>query len=209
MTLILSCETTTKMAVAAKATLDARRVVPTLAEAVADCGVVMGTTARPGLYRAHVRSPREWAPRILEAAATGKVALVFGREPSGLTNDEIALCTNLIQIPSSPDYPSLNLAQAVMICCYEIFTASGTFVPPEEMSVECDAATREHMFKMWREMLLEIGFMEEHKADHMMLGIRRIFGRNPLTDDDVRIMMGVARQVLWKARQDGAPDGNP
>ena len=78
-------------------------------------------------------------------------------------------------------------------------------MPPEELSPECAAATREHMFKMWREMLLEIGFMEEAKADHMMLGLRRIFGRNPLTDDDVRIMMGIARQVLWKARDTHPP----
>lgn len=191
------------MAVAAKDILESRRVVSTLDEAVADCGLVMGTTVRAGLYRAHVRAPRDWTPRILEAASTGKVALVFGRENSGLTNEELALCTNLMQVPSSPDYPSLNLAQAVMVCCYELFVAAGTFVPPEELSPECAAATREHMFKMWREMLLEIGFMEEAKADHMMLGLRRIFGRNPLTDDDVRIMMGIARQVLWKARSGG------
>lgn len=197
----LDLEEARMMAVAAQDILDRRRVVATLEEAVADCGLIMGTTVRPGLYRAHVRSPREWAPRILEAAATGPVALVFGRENSGLTNEELAICTNLIQIPSSPDYPSLNLAQAVMLCAYELYVASGTFVPPEELSPECTAATREHMFKMWREMLLEVGFMEEPKADHMMLGLRRIFGRNPLTDDDVRIMMGIARQVLWKARQ--------
>lgn len=190
------------MAVAADDILQGRREVATVEEAVADCGLVMGTTARCGLYRAHVRPPREWAPRILESAATGKVALVFGRENSGLTNEELAICTNLIQIPSSPDYPSLNIAQAVMICCYELFVASGTFVPAEEMSPECPVATREQMFKMWREMLIEIGFMKEEKADHMMLGLRRIFGRAPLTEDDVRILMGVARQTLWKAGAD-------
>ena len=189
------------MAVAADDILSRRRVTATLEEAVGDCSMVMGTTVRAGLYRAHVRSPREWAPRILEVAATGKVALVFGRENSGLTNEELAIATNLIQIPSSPDYPSLNLAQSVMVCAYELFVASGTFVAPEEMSPECDVATREHMFGMWRQMLLDIGFMEEHKADHMMLGLRRIFGRSPLTRDDVRIMMGIARQVQWKSRQ--------
>jgi len=190
------------MAVAADSILKSRREVATVAEAVADCGLVMGTTARGGLYRAHVKTPREWAPRILESAAKGKVALVFGRENSGLTNEELAICTNLIQIPSSPDYPSLNIAQAVMICCYECYVAHGTFVPAEEMSPECPVATREQMFKMWREMLIEIGFMKEEKADHMMLGLRRIFGRAPLTEDDVRILMGVARQTMWKAGQD-------
>jgi tRNA/rRNA methyltransferase len=188
------------MAVAAADILDARRDVATLEEAVADCGLVMGTTARAGLYRAHCKTPREWVPQILESASLGKVALVFGRENSGLTNEEIALCTNLIQIPSSPDYPSLNLSQAVMLCCYELFVATGTFAPLGEMSPVCPAATREQMFKMWREMLLEIGFMSEEKADHMMLGLRRIFSRAPLTEDDVSILLGIARQTLWKAR---------
>jgi tRNA/rRNA methyltransferase len=192
------------MAVAAADILDARREVATLDEAVADCGLVMGTTARAGLYRAHCKTPREWVPQILEAASVGKVALVFGRENSGLTNEEIALCTNLIQIPSSPDYPSINLAQSVMLCCYELFVATGTFAPLGEMSPVCPAATREQMFKMWREMLLEIGFMNEDKADHMMLGLRRIFSRAPLTEDDVRILLGIARQTLWKAGQVGS-----
>lgn len=189
------------MAVAADTIFEGRREVATLAEAVADCGLVMGTTARAGLYRAHCKTPREWTPQILEAAAGGKVALVFGRENSGLTNEEIALCTNLIQIPSSPDYPSINLAQSVMLCCYELFVAAGAFVPLGEMSATCPTATREQMFKMWREMLLEIGFMNEDKADHMMLGLRRIFSRAPLTEDDVRILLGIARQTLWKAGQ--------
>jgi TrmH family RNA methyltransferase len=145
------------MAVAADGILASRREVATLDEAVGDCGLVMGTTARAGLYRAHCRTPREWAPLIVQAVATGKVALVFGRENSGLTNEELAICTNLIQIPSSPDYPSLNLAQSVMVCCYEVFVASGAFVPLEEMSAVCPTATREQMFRMWREMLLEIG----------------------------------------------------
>jgi tRNA/rRNA methyltransferase len=195
------------MAVAADDILDGRREVATLADAVGDCGLVMGTTARAGLYRAHCRTPREWAPQILEAAANGRVALVFGRENSGLTNEEIALCTNLIQIPSSPGYPSINLAQSVMLCCYELFVIAGDFVPLGEMSPVCPTATREQMFKMWREMLLEIGFMNEDKADHMMLGLRRIFSRAPLTEDDVRILLGIARQTLWKAGQaDGKGD---
>ena len=188
------------MAVAADAILEGRREVATLDEAVGDCGLVMGTTVRPGLYRQHVKTPREWAPSILASAAVNKVALVFGRENSGLTNAELAICTNLIQIPSAPDYQSLNLAQAVMVCCYELFVASETFEPVLEKSPECPTQTREHMFKMWREMLLEVGFMNDQQADHMMLGIRRIFSRAPLTTDDVNILMGMARQLQWKIR---------
>ncbi len=193
------------MAVAADSILESRREVATLEEAVGDCSLVMGTTARVGLYRQHAKAPREWAPQILESARSNQVALVFGRENSGLTNEEIAICTNMIQIPSSPDYPSLNLAQAVMVCCYELFVASGVHEPLEEKTVECLTRTREHMFTMWREVLLQIGFMDEEKADHMMLGMRRIFSRAPLTEDDVRILMGIARQMMWKARQAERP----
>ncbi len=191
------------MAVAADYILEARRETATLEEAVADCSLVMGTTARIGLYRQHAKTPREWAPQILESAQANPVALVFGRENSGLTNEEIAVCTNMIQIPSSPQYPSLNLAQAVMVCCYELYLAAAVHEPLQEKTPECSTRAREQMFRMWREMLLEIGFMEEEKADHMMLGIRRIFSRAPLTEDDVRILMGIARQTMWKARKAG------
>lgn len=199
-----------KMAVAAESILEARREVASLAEAVDDCGLVLGTTARAGLYRAHARSPREWARGILAAAETRKVALVFGRETWGLTNEEIALCTGLIQIPAAPEYPSLNLSHAVMICGYELLLAAGAYEPPTEKSPACSTSLRERMFAMWEEMLLAIGFMEPDKAQHMMLGVRRIFNRSPLTEDDVRILMGIARQTLWKARQNGTapPAGN-
>lgn len=197
------------MAVAAGGLFERRREVATLAEAVGDCGLVMGTTVRPGLYRQHVKTPREWAPAILASAAQQKVALVFGRENSGLTNEELAICTNLIQIPSSPEYPSLNLSQAVLVCCYELFVASGTFEAPLEKSPECPTATREHMFKMWRAMLMEIGFMNDQQADHMMLGIRRIFSRAPLTTDDVNILMGIARQMEWKSNHPGSANPSP
>ena len=189
------------MAVAAESILEKRREVKDLGGAVGDCGLVMGTTVRPGLYRQHVKTPRDWAPAILASAQVNPVALVFGRENSGLTNEELAICTNLIQIPSSLDYPSLNLAQAVMVCCYELFAASGTFEAPIEKSPECPTKTREHMFTMWRDMLLGIGFMNDQQADHMMLGIRRIFSRAPLTTDDVNILMGIARQMEWKSGQ--------
>ena len=125
------------------------------------------------------------------------MALVFGREDDGLNNEELALCTHLVQIPSSPTYVSLNLAQAAMLCCYEIFLASDTYVPPEEKSAPASVALRERMFGLWRETLLQIGFMKEDKSEHMMLGLRRVFARGAFTEDDVRILMGVARQAEW------------
>lgn len=195
------------MAVHAAGILESRREFATLADAVADCGMVVGTTARGGLYRQHVRTPREQAPRVLEAAATGRVAMVFGREDSGLDNDELAICTQLVQIPTTKAYSSVNLAQAVMLCCYEVFEASATYQPPEEKSPDAPSAMRERMFALWRQTLLDIGFMEPEKADHMMLGLRRVLGRGKLTVDDANILMGMARQSSWAARARAKPAG--
>lgn len=180
--------------------LSARREYPTLSEAVADCGLVAGTTARMGLYRSHARSPREWAPHLLAAADNNRVALVFGPEDKGMNNEHLALCTQIIQIPSSPMYTSLNLSHAVMICCHELFVASGTFEDAaHEWSPEAPSELRERMFAMWRETLLAIGFMKDDKADHMMLGLRRILSRGHLSENDVKILMGMARQSKWVA----------
>ena len=106
---------------------------------------------------------------------------------------------HLIRIPSTPVYPSLNLAQAVMICAYELYTASGAFEPLPEKSPLAESGLKERMFAMWEQTLLEIGFMEPAKAQHMMLGIRRVFARGALSEDDVRILMGIARQTRWYA----------
>lgn len=189
-----------KMAVHATDILDARREVPSLVEAVSDCAFVVGTTARGGLYRQHVRTPRELAPELLKLAATGKVALVFGREDKGLFNDEIGLCTHLIRIPVHPDYTSLNLSQAVLLCCYELYSALGTYEPPVEKSPPALAAHKLKLMEKWRDMLLLIGFMKEDKADHMMQGLQRVFSRGVVTEDDAAIMMGVARQADWAAK---------
>ncbi len=196
-----------KMACAAQPILNARRESASLAEAISDCSLVIGASARLGLYRQHSQTPRQWSQRILAAAQANRVALVFGPEDNGLSNTELELCAQLIQIPSSERYRSLNLAQAVLICAYEIFVASDLFEPAQEKSSAAASAMKERMFAMWEEALLQIGFMEEDKAQHMMLGLRRIFSRGQLSEDDVRILMGIARQTLWCAGQ--PPNSRP
>ena len=189
--------------------LDAATCTETVAEAVADCGLVAGATARVGLYRDHSRTPRAWAPQLLAAAQATPVALMFGREDKGLTNEELALCTQIIQIPSSPEYLSLNLSHAVMVCCYELFVAAEVFEGSEEQCPEATSEMRERMFSIWEETLLKIGFMESEKSQHMMLGLRRILSRGTLTDADVRILMGIARQAQWCAAQAKPADAGP
>ncbi len=186
---------------------DDRGEFASLAEAVADCGMVVGTTARLGLYRQHSCSPRDVAPDILRAAVSGKTAIVFGREDNGLSNDELALCTHVVRIPTTERYASLNIAQAAMVCCYEVFVAANTYEAPEEKSPLAPSDLRERMFGMWRDMLLKVGFMKDDKADHMMMGLRRVLSRGALTCDDVHIMMGVARQADWAAFHESGDGG--
>jgi tRNA/rRNA methyltransferase len=194
-----------KLAVHAGDILDTRREVATLAEAIGDCVVVAGATARLGLYRQHVRTPREVAPELVKAANGAKIALVFGREDKGLFNEEIGMCTHLIRIPTAPAYISLNLAQSVMVCCYELFIALGDYEAPQEKSVIAPASHRIKLMEMWRHMLLRIGYMEPDKADHMMQGFQRIFTRGAVTEDDIHMLMGVARQAEWAANKTPPP----
>ena len=172
-----------RMAVHATDILRNRREFATFEEAVADCVAVVGTTARGGLYRQHVKAPRDCAGDILALAATGPVALVFGREDKGLLNEEVAQCT--------------HLSQAVLITCYEFFTATGAYVPPHEKAPPAPQAQKMQLMKNWQTMLRDIGFMDEKQTEHMMQGIHRIFSRGVQTRDDAAIMLGVARQALW------------
>ncbi len=190
-----------RLAVHATDLLDARREVATLDEAVADCAAVVGTTARGGLYRATVQPPRVLAPEILRLAAQAPVAIVFGREDQGLHNDEIAQCTHLIRIPVDPRYQSLNLSQAVLIVAYELYSATGTYVSPVEEAVSlATQATKHALMAKWRQAMLDIGFMDEQKADHMMQGFQRIFSRGVRTDPDASIMLGAAHQMSWAGK---------
>jgi tRNA/rRNA methyltransferase len=183
--------------------LEQRRIFPTLEAAVADCTVVAGTSARTGMYRDHAGLPREIAPLIMDSAAQHQAALVFGREDTGLTNEELALCTHIINIPSSGLYRSLNLSHAVMICTYELFLLANdpSYEPPRENSSQADSAMRERLFAAWGGAMLEIGFCKPEKLTHMMLGLRRIFNRGKLTGNDVKILMGLARQARWVAAE--------
>jgi len=191
-----------KLAYKAEDMLDRLKIFQTLEEAVADCTVVAGTSARTGFYRDHAYLPRELAPIVLDSAAHHKAALVFGREDKGLFNEEIAVCTHIINIPSSELYRSLNLSHAVMVCCYELFLLANnpSYAPPEECSPEADGKLRERLYEAWSGMMLETGFCEKEKLEHMMLGLRRIFSRGKLTENDAKILLGLAKQTRWVAK---------
>ena len=201
-----------RMAVHATDILRARKTFDTLADAVADCAAVVGTSRRGGLYRQHSTEAREAVPGLLETAAAAPVALVFGREDKGLLNEELALCTHVVRIPSAPAYPSFNLAQSVVLLCHEFYRASlgprPLPSPEAEVSPPASAKMRATMLEKWRAMTLETGFTDEARADRMLEGFGRIFARGAKTEADMRILMGLARQAGWAARHGaGTPDG--
>jgi tRNA/rRNA methyltransferase len=183
------------LAVHADDVLRQARCCPSLDEAVGDCGVVVGTTCRDGLYRAAVETPRAAAPALVAAAAANRVALVFGPEDHGLSNEDLKACHRLIAIPSDPGYPSLNLAQAVMVCCYELFTAADTAANALPALATAERVTR--MLDHLQAALLSIGFLHADNPDHIMFAFRRLFGRAQLEERDVRILLGLARQIEW------------
>lgn len=188
------------MAVHGRDILSEAKCYATIRAAIADCTLVVGTTCRAGLYRSHSQTPREAAPALASAAKTGKAALLFGPEDHGLSNKDLEHCQQLITIPTHPDYQSLNVAQAVVICLYEIYLSA--LAPAQADGLErAKAEDIERLFDIMRNSLLKIGFLDSENPEHMLLAFRRIFGRNGLEAKDVRILTGMFRQIEWYANQ--------
>jgi tRNA/rRNA methyltransferase len=189
------------MAVHGREILENAKAYTSLREAIADCAFVVGTTCRSGLYRKHSRSPRELAPDIVAAAQTGKVALIFGPEDHGLSNKDIEHCQHLMTIPAHPDYQSLNVAQAAVVCLYELYLAAAMDPLPDSVIQRARAEDVERLFDRMREVLLKIGFLDSENPEHMLLAFRRILGRAGLEEKDVRILTGLFRQIDWYTDQ--------
>jgi tRNA/rRNA methyltransferase len=188
------------MAVHGRDVLGAAKCYASIREAIADCTLVVGTTCRAGLYRRHSQTPRDLAPSMAAAAKQDKVALLFGPEDHGLSNKDLEHCQQLITIPAHVDYPSLNVAQAAVICLYEIFLA--TLEPASRDGLpRAKAEDVERLFDIMRHSLLKIGFLDSENPEHMLLAFRRILGRAGLEDKDVRILIGMFRQIEWYASQ--------
>ncbi|MGH7872513.1 MAG: RNA methyltransferase [Candidatus Binatia bacterium] len=184
------------MAVHGRDILAEAKCYSTIREAIADCTLVVGTTCRSGLYRSHSQSPREIAPAMVAAARNGKIALLFGPEDHGLSNKDLEHCQLLLTIPTHPDYQSLNVAQAAVICLYEFYVAS--LAPAQGDDIHrAEAENIERLFDIMRNSLLKIGFLDSENPEHMLLAFRRIFGRAGLEEKDVRILTGMFRQIEW------------
>jgi tRNA/rRNA methyltransferase len=191
-----------KMAVHADDLLASATVYRDLAAALADCSLAVGTTSRRGGYRSRATPLRTAAAELDALARSNKIAIVFGREDHGLTNRELKLCHRLVTIPTAPEYPSLNLAQAVMVVAYELMMAANKSAAASEADRSpkfVAASASDPMLERMAEALVSIGFIPDDNPDHIMLAIREIFGRSGLTAREVEILNGMARQMRWVA----------
>jgi tRNA/rRNA methyltransferase len=187
--------------------LDAARVVPDLGAALADCVFTLATSGlAAGVVReTFVGTPEEKLPALLDAMTGGPVALVFGPEPHGLSNAEITRCHGLVHIPVAAESPALNLAQAVAICLYELrkqhdrlSATRGGAPTPAEIAPFAD---QERMFGHLREALEAVGYLFGTRADSLMHAVRHLIGRANPTPQEVKLLHGLARQLLWLSRQ--------
>jgi len=166
-----------------------------LAEAIGPFHYVVGTTARTGAHRPALTNPRDLAKNLVPIAQENRVAVLFGPEDRGLSNEHLRYCHTIATIPTAR-FASLNLAQAVMIICYEIFWASRT--PPDEVFPRlADKFELEGMYDHLKAVLTKIGFIHPQNPEHWMLNIRRFLSRLPLRAREVRVIRGICRQIDW------------
>jgi tRNA/rRNA methyltransferase len=160
---------------------------------------VVGTTARIGSHRPAQRGPRQLAKDLIPVAQNNRVAIMFGPEDRGLSNEHIRYCHTIANIPTA-DFSSLNLAQAVMIFCYEIFLVSriqGIRAAPRL----ANTFELEGMYDHLKGVLDKIGFLDPQNPEHWMLNVRRFLSRYPLRAREVKVIRGICRQIDWYASQ--------
>ena len=192
----------TAMAAGASDVLSGARVFDTLEAAIADCVLVAGFSAR-GRELSHPPSAlRSAAPELVDAARGGIVALVFGNETSGLSNEELLRCQRLVQIPSNPAYGSLNLAAAVMVACYEIATTSGAYEIAKAAEGETATMGDVNGFLSHLESsVVESGYIDPANPGRFMERMRRLFARSGLEREEVRVMRGMLAAFERKMRE--------
>ena len=192
------------MACHADTLLQHAQVYASLAEAIAPCHWLIGTSARRRQYRTPPLTPRELAGKLPDLCQSNRVGILFGPEDSGLTTDELQLCQECVVIPTVPEATSLNLAQAVLVICYEILHAR--YQPPTRPRAPlATAADQEAMYAHLRQAFAIRGFPDIGAVDRVLDRLRRLFARTTLEARDVRLLRGIARQLAWALRHPPAP----
>ena len=173
-------------------------VVESLAEAIAPCELVVGASARIRHLGWSEVGPRDGADLLVKAAANAEVALVFGRENSGLSNDELALCHHLLHIPTNPDFSSLNIAAAVQVLSYELYSSQlghQNIEAPEPEDRPAKSEEFEGFFTHFLNTLQTAEFMQLDKNMRLQMRLRRIFQRSELNRTEVNILRGILTAV--------------
>jgi tRNA/rRNA methyltransferase len=180
--------------------LDQIQYFESIEEALGSFNYIVGTTARLGKARGPFIAPRAVAKDIADISQKNKVALLFGPEDTGLANEELRLCHAVVTIPTSREFTSLNLSHAVMILCYEIFTASSSATTTTEAIPKLALSSElEGMYGQIKTLLADIEFLNPENPDYWMMHLRRFFGRVGLLSREVGIIRGICRQLEWYA----------
>jgi TrmH family RNA methyltransferase len=192
--------------------LAAAHFVPSLIDAVADAHLTVATTSMRGRTSPVTFSARTLAERFAGLAADQTLALVFGREDSGLTREELLLCQFTAAIPTADAFPTMNLAQSACVFAYELSAGlalgSRTAAAARQLP---DAATLERMHQRARELLLEVGFLHEDNPGRVYDDLRALAGRAAPDEREATIILGMIRQIEWKIRtaSGGSGSGTP
>jgi tRNA/rRNA methyltransferase len=171
-----------------------------LDEALADCVHVVGFTARGRTAKRNLQRPREAAREILGESQSGPVALLFGREDKGLSNEALDRCHRVVTIPTSPAYPSLNLGHAVVLMLYELALARGDedrpFKAPRRAGPPATAAELERVFADAEAALGVIDFFKTRQAEGVMRTLREVLHRTPLDEREAKLLRAIAIEVV-------------
>ncbi len=188
-----------KLAAGAHGILDKASVYSSLKDAVAGQGLVIGTSRHTGRLRKNVRAPRDMAEEAVRLLERNSVSVVFGNEVNGLERSDLALCHETITIPSSDEFPSLNLSHAVMVVAYELFAAA---LPGNAASENELAPSREleNFYAHLQKVLEDIEFVDLRHPERMMISLRHLFSRARLNTRDVSILRGILSAVERAAR---------
>lgn len=222
-----------QMAVHAGDLLETALQASSLPEALQGCQRAIATTARVRALDTELETPRQTLPWLLEMPRQADLstlssselteswqsALIFGPEDRGLSNEELNYAQRFIRIPSSPIYPSLNLAQAVAVCCYELALAaqaltapisspvtSPATLPPSPSTPLAPLEALEGYYQQLEAVLLKIGYLYPHTAPSRMEKFRRLFNRSQLSAAEVAMLRGILSQVEWAIEQASVGD---
>ena len=182
------------------------RIVSAIEEAVEDASIVVGTTSKRGISRSKqlrmgALTPYQLKERLKEENKDGILALLFGREDIGLLNEELKRCDMVVSIPTSPDYPVMNLSHAVAIVIYELRdmntdTDTDTVTTSDALKLS-SFEDKERLFRHIQTFLDEIEY-KAHKKEKTMLMLRRLLGRAGLTTGEIQTLRGILRKAEWK-----------